>query len=396
VSASALTYREFHHIGVMLGCVFAAGWVSVSLASAKDIVIAVPAAMHAPHDAVGRSVHEAARATAAALNAAGGVNGDRIVIAVFDDPCATGSRNGSIAEIAASDAAAVIGHACAASAKFAAPYYAKAGKLFIEAGAAHRQIAPVRSTDLAFRLPSAKQTQGRFLAAALAASASDSAKPRIAMLRDRTQLAISHMQDVSKALALAGLNAVSLDTFTGGDKDFSGLAARLAAQRTTHVVLAAFPNEAALLIGDIFKAMPEIKILATDMIASDDFAAAAGPAIGAVRVVMQSDAREFATASPHVAWLSHELGKAGATPSRAAYYTAAALEAWVAAARRVGPGAADVAAHLQTGETADTVIGRVGFDAQGEASVTPWGLYRWSLGRLVPDGKPSSAAQTKP
>ncbi len=364
-----------------VGIAVVIGVMAISAARAGDLVIAVPAPVSGANRPLGIAILTAANLMAAEINAAGGINGDTVVIEPADDPCRSGASLATFEAMAQSRAAAVIGHSCAPTAVAAAALYERAGKVFIAAGA-HIPTASIANGARVFRLPAAEAMPGTYLGASMAAMAQRQPGVRLALVRDRTQLATQQLQAASAALAAAGVTPVLSETFAGGDKDFSTLAARLAAAGVTHVGLAAFPAEAALLIADLAKMSPGVQVLALDYVATPEFVELAGAAIDRVRVVMRPDVATLITYAPRAAALAKAMTDAGVTPTRAALYTAAAIEAFATAMRRPsasGASTADgIAASLKDPRGAETVLGPLGFDRAGNATLPVWQWHRWT------------------
>jgi hypothetical protein len=90
---------------------------------------------------------------------------------------------------------------------------------------------------------------------------------------------------------------VLIETFAGADKDFTALAQRIKAAGITHMALAAFPSEAALLVGEVKQQVPGLVIFATDTLADDSFGRVAGTAAENMRIALAPDVRAFPRAS---------------------------------------------------------------------------------------------------
>ncbi len=355
-------------------------WLTLPV-SAAEVVVAVVAPAADGRDGKG-AVTAAARRIVPLVSPSG--SGVGLSVETYDDPC---DRAGSAAlakRIAESGALVVVGHACVGSAAVAMPIYASAGKALIVAGARNGGTA----VPGALYLPAIGETQGQFLGRA-AARLANAAEMRVALASDRTRWALTNVREATAALTSAGKAPVKVETFAGGDKDFGALSARLVGAGVTHVVVAAFGSEAGLFVADLVKASPDVVVIGTETLAGPEFGRAAGAAASRVFVSLKPDAATATAQSETGRALVEGFEREGVRPTRTALATAAAIEAVAAAAERAGRQgrpvtAAMLAEALRHSVSAETLLGPVAFSADGQSSIGPWRLHRWSGGRLIP------------
>ena len=346
------------------------------------IAVAAPALGAAgPRPDLGREVFGAARLAAEDLNAHGGVAGRKVIIAEFDDGCSSAGGAAVAQKIVAAAPAAVIGHPCSNAATAAAAVYAKAGLLFIAAGATHPRVTSPRPGKQTFRIPAADSAVGRFVGEALAALPADA---RIAVLSDRTSLARSNVQDMLAALRHAGRTPGLVDTFAGGQKDFSRLATRLKDAAITHLGLASFPDEGALLIVEARREVPGLVILATEIMNDPDVARIAGAAVEGVQIATQVNFN----GRPATDALAIRFSAAKITARRTAFSAYAAVEAYAAALQRAPSADAAAISAALSAQGAQTVLGDIRFDARGDAILPVWEISHWHSGVLQPKDRP--------
>lgn len=303
---------------------------------------------------------------------------------IHEDPCERSKSAALARSIAAGDAVAVIGHTCAAGASAAVPVYRLAGKPLIVAGASNGGGSLPAGP---LYLPGVVETQGQFLGRELARIAG--AEARIAVVSDRTRWALTNVREASATLQALGKAPVRAETFAGGDKDFAGLAARLAAAGITHVVLAAFASEAGLFVADLVKALPAVSIIGTETLAGPEFVRSAGTAAANVMIAVKPGLDAMKTARPGARLLIERLEMDRLRPTRADVAVAAAVEMVATVVStvaqrgiKVTPGAVDEALR-RASPAFETVFGPVVFAKNGHASVAQWQLHRWAEGRLT-------------
>ena len=347
--------------------------------TSEPLAIAIAAPLSGPRAALGRAVQAGARHAADQANAAS-TSGRQIRLVIIDDGCTAESAIANATEIIATKPFAVAGHPCANAAAAAAPLYAKAGIAFIATGVTHPRLGLTKTAPLTLRIPAGETPVGTFIGEHLAALPADA---RIGLARDRTLLARGIIQDVFKELARRGRTATIVDSFAGGDKDYTALVGRLKAADITHLALAAFPNEGALLTAEAKAAMPELAIITTDLLADPEAARIAGIHAEGVLVAMATDLARTADARRSVALFNATSPTLSRVETNAALATHAAVEILARAALASASEApADLASSI-AGASHATVIGQLTFDNRREAKLPSWTLYAWRNGALV-------------
>ncbi len=360
--------------------------------AAADFVIALPVPLSGPRAAIGKAVAGAGSLAVARLNAVVGSNKLPLRLIIVDDACAPVQATTAAAEIIAAKPDAVIGHPCANAATAAAPLYAKAGLLYIATGAVQAKLPSFSASALTLRIPAHPTPVGTFLGSAYSTSAP--AETRIALVRDRTLLARGIMQDVLKELTRLKHSPAVVDTISGGDKDFSLIVGRLKAANVTHLVLVAFPNEAALLVAEARGAIPQLAISAPDVLADPEFARIAGAHAEGLNIAMTTDL-SMRQADERTTEVSKFLADdpVAATPSpsgttdariQASLAAYAAVEALAASLQNGAEKQPAAIAKFLIAGTFDTIAGPLSFDARGETKQSPWTMHVWREGKLVP------------
>ena len=349
--------------------------------AAEELRIAVAAPLSGTHAALGHGIKAAVEMAIADLIARDGTQGIQITVEWQDDRCSSDGGLAAAKAITGDTAnrpAAVIGHACPSAAHAAAAVYNDAGLLNLTAGALPgRAPSTQRFGARHFRLPG-EGSIGGVIGAALANLGPDA---RIAFVRDRTQNAQATLQQAAATLTARGRASALVETFAGAEKDFSALAQRIKASGITHIALAAYPSEAALLVAEIRKVSPDVTIFATDLLADAGFGRSARTAADGIRVALAPDADAFPLAESVRARLQSKVDAA----SRAAIASYAAIQVIADAAAARSSTTEDLVATLSS-RTFSTILGPVSFSATGAASVPSHVFYTWVDGKLLPPG----------
>ena len=369
---------------------------ATALAQPRDgdpITIALMAPQSGPRVGLGRAIDVAGRLAVDAANASSKTKpgaapaspSPHFRLVGFDDGCNAEKAIAAAAEVIAAHITIVIGHPCANAAASAAPLYAKAGILFIATGSSQSRSTAAKPSPLQFRIPAAEPPIGTFIGETLAALP---AEARVALVRDHTALARGITQDIFKTLTKRTRPAALIDAFAGGDKDFTALVARLKAAAITHLALAAFPNEGALLVAEARTALPELVIITTDLMADPETARVAGTHADGMLLAMATDlaltpVAKISADAMQAALASDPLQPWSRPYANAALATLAAIEVVTGVARQsksLQP--LELANALATGTFA-TTIGPLAFNDRSPAKLPAWALYTWRAGTLV-------------
>jgi branched-chain amino acid transport system substrate-binding protein len=348
--------------------------VAIAPQAFANVVIGVAGPVDGPGAATTRDIARAVKVAAEHLNRTGGVLGERIEVIETDDGCAPAVAEAAARKLIASSAALVLGHPCASAAIAAAKLYAQAGTIFMATATRHTAFTNPRAGPTIFRFAGRDDRQGATAGTFLAGMFPG--KP-VAIVRDQSRYAEVIARSAAVALKGAGSTQVVTATIAGAQKDFSSIISELTAAHTEALLFAGFPIEGGLLLRQMRAAGLTTLFIASDALATDEFAATAGNTVGGAGVLLPSQPGQRLAAVDKVA-----ATFSGKTPASAFLLAYAAIEAWHTAAdmaRSTLPAA--VAPALQSGSF-DTVIGMVSFDANGDASIASYDVVWWKDGTL--------------
>ncbi len=346
--------------------------------SAADAAIRVGVARPAEGQgaSAGRDILQAVKLAATRINAEGGVLGQPLEVVEAEDGCAAAGGAEAAKGLIAQSVALVVGHPCAAAAIAAANLYAQAGVVFIAPATRYPGLTAPRAGPTIFRLAGRDDQQGASAGAYMAATFAG--RP-VAIVHDGSLYATKLGDGAMAALKAAGRGDVAVFAVAGGQKDFAPLVAKLAAGKIAAIFFAGFPIEGGSLLRQMRAAGLATAFLGSDSLATPQLAETADDATeGAAALLPYDAARALPGAKAHAAF-------PGSTPTGPFVSAYAAIEAWRAGVRTANTldGAA-VAGALQQG-TSDTVLGKVSFDAAGNADVPSYGIVRWRDGAWRPE-----------
>jgi branched-chain amino acid transport system substrate-binding protein len=345
-------------------------------AAEAQIRIAVAGPMSGSLAVLGHQMRVGVEAAVAAINGAGGLLDQQIVIEIADDGCSEERAPAVANQLVGAGVAFVVGHFCSAAAIAAAGVYADAGIVAIAPGAPDPQFTEARPGNGIFRLFGRSDEQGRVIAAHLVEGGPGAT---IAVVDDRTPYGRGLVEDVTDEVeALGGVVAVT-ETFSRADEDLGPLVDRLVAGGVSIVFVGAYADEAARLASALRARNAAITIVGGDALADPAFLAGAGTAAEGVMFAYLADYRDAAEAGDAVA----AIRALGDEPDGVTLYAYAAVEAWAEAVRLVGNVTFGGVVQALTGAPVPTALGLITFSPIGEVDIPGWSIYRWEDGRYL-------------
>lgn len=341
-------------------------------AQGRDIKIGVAGPFTGSYARLGAQVWNGANAAAEMINAAGGVNGRRVVLVKGDDACEPKQAVAVANRLADTDRVdAVIGHVCSSSTFPASAVYADADVLMMTPASTADKITE-QGLDSVMRMVGRDAQQGvvaaDYLRNVLKAG-------RIAIVHDKDSYGMGVALAVQGKLEQDGAKPVLFEGLTRGEKDFNALATKIKGERVDAVFYGGLAVEAGALLRQIREAGMGIAFVAGDGIASDDFmfAAGGGQFIDGALMVFGKDARENPGSQRAVA----AMRKEGFEPLGYTLYAYAAVQAITQAIQ-----ATDSRDGMRLGQwlrqnAVDTVAGTKRWDARGDLAAPDFVMYRW-------------------
>jgi branched-chain amino acid transport system substrate-binding protein len=339
-----------------------------------EVRIGFAAALTGPMAWGGVTSLEVAELAVAAINARGGVLGERIEMITADDYCDGEQAVAAANKLVEDRVVAVIGHPCSAGAIPASKIYANADILMISDTATNPQLTEQGFTNV-FRLIGRDDVQGRVAGDLLADHWGS--RP-IAILHDGQTYGKGLAEETRKRLNERGVNEEMFEAIEPGKADYWDVVQKMRAKDVEVLYFGGFPHEAGLIIRQAHEHGYALRLLAGDGLNSEDFALIAGPASDGTLMTNSPfpDLR-----NPEVAEVLRKFPDLGTQPVR--IYTAP--QVWAQAVEIAGTfGTQAVAAALRSHQF-DTMLGRIGFDQKGDVTgYETFVWYVWKDGKYAP------------
>ncbi|PLY00318.1 MAG: branched chain amino acid ABC transporter substrate-binding protein [Desulfuromonas sp.] len=321
---------------------------------------------------------EAAEMVAAKVNAAGGVLGSQIELIPLDDQCKPEIATNVSTKLVTDGVSVVIGHVCSGATKAALGIYKEAKIVAISPSATNPPLTYSGDYPNFFRTIAPDDMQGK-LAAAFAATTLGAKK--IAILHDKGDYGKGFADFSQEALKeQEGLDIVVYEGVTPGAMDYSAVIQKVQSSGADAVIFGGYHPEASKLVGLMKKKQLDIPFIGPDGIKGNGFLEIAGPNAEGVYATGPMDVSQYPeNQAAHKAY-TEKYGKEPGTFFDQGY---AAMQAAVNAIKVAG--STDYAAITNALRTnnVDTSVGKIKFDAKGDAEGVGFSVYQVKDGAFV-------------
>ncbi len=335
-------------------------------------------------DAVfGEQMKRGAQMAVDEINAAGGVNGQKLELLIGDDACDPKQATAVANKMVTDKVVFVAGHYCSSSSIPASDIY-KEGKILqitpASTNPALTDAAFAKGNTTVFRTVGRDDIQGPTMAKYIL---KHYPKARIAIIHDKTAYGKGVADEAKKALNAGGLKEVMYEAINRGDKDFTALISKMKQNKIDIMVLGGYHPEGAAIIKQSREQGLSSQMVGFDALATDEFAKLGGAATDGVLMSFPPKAED----DPKNAALVKKFRDGKYNPEGYTLFSYAAVKAWAqAAAKAKSTDAAAVAASLRSG-TYDSAVGPLVFDQKGDIKNPVYDIYVWKNGNYTPTAK---------
>ena len=353
----------------------ALGFMVLSGAAHADVTIALAGPASGQYASFFEQMRHGAEGAVAAINAAGGINGQKLVLDLEDDACDPKQAVAVANKIVSQGIPGIIGHFCSSSSIPASEVYSEAGIPMISPGSTNPTFTDRGLPDI-FRTCGRDDQQSSIAAGAII---DRKLGTRIAVVDDKSTYGKGLADGVRAALAAKGVKEILDDNVTQGDKDFSALISRLKEEKVDFVFYGGYFAEIGLLVRQAREQGLTATFMGGDGIASSELASIAGKASDGILMTFYPDPRN----NPQAASVVKAFRDQHYEPEGYTLYTYAALTAYADAAKRAGStDGAKVSDELHKGSY-NTVLGAIAFDKKGDPNSVPFDVYIWKDGKYT-------------
>ncbi len=321
---------------------------------------------------------EAAEMVAAEVNAAGGVLGKQIELMALDDQCKPEIATNVATKLVSQGVDVVIGHVCSGATKAALGIYKEANVIAISPSATNPPLTQSGEYPNFYRTIAPDDDQGRL--AADFATGKLGAK-RIAIIHDKGDYG-KGFADFSKQFVEEGGQAevVMYEGITPGAMDYSAVVQKIRREKADLVIFGGYHPEASKLVGQMKKKRVKADFIGPDGVKGEGFLEIAGKKAEGVYATGPMDVTKFEQNQKARQGYTQKYGKEPGTFFDQGYAAMQAVLKGIEAA-----GSSDYKALSKALQTnfVDTSVGKIKFDAKGDAEGVGFSVYQVRDGAFV-------------
>ncbi|WP_434772654.1 branched-chain amino acid ABC transporter substrate-binding protein [Pseudomonas entomophila] len=363
--------QSFYRKGVL--AIAVASVLGLSSYAQADLKIGVAGPMTGANAAFGEQYMKGAQAAADQINAAGGVNGEKIVLVKGDDACEPKQAVSIANRLVDQDkVAGVVGHFCSSSTIPASEVYDEAGVIAITPGSTNPQVTERGMVGM-FRMCGRDDQQGvvagNYIVDILKGK-------KVVVLHDKDTYG-QGLADATKAqLEKRGVKPVLYEGLTRGEKDFSAVVTKIRAAGADVVYFGGLHPEAGPLVRQLREqGLKDVAFMSDDGIVTDELVATAGGAqyTNGVYMTFGADPRLL----PDSKAVVEQFRKGGTEPEGYTLYAYASIQALAAAFNGAKSNKGEDAAEWLKANPVKTVMGEKRWDQKGDLTVSDYVVYQW-------------------
>ena len=337
-----------------------------------EIKIAVAGPLTGQYAAFGDQMKTGALAAVDAINAAGGVLGQKLVLEQGDDACDPKQAVAVANQLVSKGVVAVFGHYCSGSSIPASAVYEEAGIIEISPASTNPKYTDDGKFNT-FRTCGRDDQQGIVAGDYIAAHFKGK---KIAILNDKSSYGLGLAQETQKHLKTLGIEPTLIESYTAGDRDYTALVTKMKQAGIDLIYLGGYHTEAGLILRQAREQGLNAKMMSGDAMVTLEFWSIAGPAGEGMMMTFSPDPRK----SPAAAKVVADFKAKKIDPEGYVLYIYGAMQAWAQAVAKVGSTEGKKVAAALKSNKAETVLGMIGFDAKGDVTAPGYVVYRWHDG----------------
>ncbi|MFZ1814759.1 MAG: branched-chain amino acid ABC transporter substrate-binding protein [Rhizobiaceae bacterium] len=342
-----------------------------------EMMVGVAGPLTGPNAAFGAQLQKGAEQAVADINAAGGVNGEQIVLS-FGDDVSDPKQGISVANKFVADGVKfVVGHFNSGVSIPTSEVYAENGVFQITPASTNPTFTE-RSLWNTFRTCGRDDQQGLVAGAYIAKNFKDA---KVAVVHDKTPYGQGLADFTKKTMNDSGMTEAMYEGVNTGDKDFSALVAKMKEAGVSVVYFGGLHTEAGLIMRQMADQGLTATFMSGDGIVSNELASIAGDAVNGTLMTFAPDPRN----NPAAKELVEKFRAAGFEPEAYTLYSYAAVQIIAQAAAAAGSNDPQaVAEAVKAKGPFSTAIGDLGYDSKGDITRPDYVMYEWKKGS---DGK---------
>ncbi|MCK0209503.1 branched-chain amino acid ABC transporter substrate-binding protein [Starkeya koreensis] len=354
--------------GIALGAMAA-----LAAPASAQVKVGVGGPMTGANATFGAQLKNGAEQWAADVNAAGGLQGQKIEIVVGDDASKPEQGVSVANKFIADGVKFVIGHFNSGVSIPASEQYAEGGVLAISPASTNPKLTE-RGLSNVFRTCGRDDQQGAVASEYILKNLTGK---KIAIVHDKTPYGKGLADETKKGLNAGGVTEVVYEGINPGEKDYSALVSKLKAANVDVLYYGGLHTEAGLLVRQMRDQGLSTVLFSGDGITDKEYWTIAGPGAAGTLMTFGPDPRN----NPAAAKVVEEFKKKGIDPEGYVLYSYAAgqvIQQAADATKSLDP--KKVAEYVHSGAKFNTVLGTLTFDKKGDRTNLDYVVYVWKDG----------------
>ncbi len=363
---------------VLTGIAFSFAAALSASSALADITIATVGPITGQLAALGEQYKRGAEMAVADINAAGGVNGEKLVLEIGDDACDPKQAVAVANQMASKKVKFVAGHLCSGSSIPASKVYAEEGILQITPASTNPKFTDEGDWNVA-RVCGRDDAQGLVAGNFLA---KHYAGKKVAIIDDKSAYGKGLADATKAAMNAAGLKEVMAESINPGEKDYSALVSKMKDAGIDAVYMGGYHPEGALILKQLREQGSQAQMLSGDSMNNKEFWTIAGDAAKGMIFTFAPEPRAIPEAKDIVA----KFKAAGFDPEGYTLYTYAAIQMYAQGATATkSTDSKTIATWLRAGNEMKTVLGPIKLDKKGDLIGAKYVWYKFDNGNYAED-----------
>jgi len=343
-------------------------------AARADITIAVAGPITGQYATFGAQMKAGAEQAVEDINAAGGVNGQKLVLQIGDDACDPKQAVAVANQFAGQNVSFVAGHFCSGSSIPASAVYAEEGIVQISPASTNPKFTDERPGPGIYRVCGRDDQQGQVAGKYIAENFKGK---NVAIVHDKSAYGKGLADETQKNMNAAGLKEKLYEAITAGEKDYTALVSKLKQEAIDVVYLGGYHTEGGLIIRQMREQGLKTVLIGGDALVTEELWSITGPAGEGTLMTFSPDPRK----NPGAAQLVEKFRAKKIEPEGYVLYTYAAVQTYAEAVKQAGGTDAKKVTDTLNKGTFKTVLGDMKFDSKGDVSLPGYVFYVWKDGK---------------
>jgi len=351
--------------------------VALAGTASAQVKFGVQGPITGPNAAFGAQLKNGAQQAVEDINAAGGINGQKLTVE-FGDDVSDPKQGVSVANKFSADGVKfVVGAFNSGVTMPSSEVYQENGILAVTPASTNPQVTERKMWNI-FRTCGRDDQQGIVAGGYILKHFKGK---KVAVVHDKTTYGKGLADETIKAMAKGGMKPVLYEGINIGEKDFSALVSKIKQSGADLVYWGGLHTEGGLIVRQMRDQGVQAPLMGADGITTDEFAQVGGPGVVGTLMTFAPDPRKNPNAKDAVAKFRANKFE----PEAYTLYSYAAVQVMAEAAKAAKSNdPKKVAEKLHSGMHIKTVIGDLSYDKKGDITRLDYVMYIW---KKQPDGK---------